>query len=128
MSKPAKTLKIYGRPVPKGRPRSTKSHTFTPRKTKKAENKILRKYQELYGRETIQGPIEMVCGFYYSDKRWGDVDNLFKLAADALGGGSSEDWRPFDDKQIVKAHSYKCLVETEKEEKTIIWLHQVENF
>ena len=125
MTTKAKTLEIEGRPVPKGRPRTTKTHTYTPKKTKRAENRILGAYQQKYGREEIDGPIEIVYGFYYSDRKWADIDNLEKLVSDALGGGSSSDWRPFDDKQIVKSHSYKILVDNEDEEKTIIWFREV---
>jgi len=78
-------LVIMGRPQPKQRPRVTKSHTYTPSKTTSRENQILAKWQEIYGREELEDDLELICQFFYSDRRTADADNLIKLVADALG-------------------------------------------
>lgn len=119
-------LTIPGRPVPKKRPRVTKTHTYTPKETTQQETKILAAYQQKYGRKKLEGEIELICGFYYSDKRVADTTNLIKLVEDGLGGGrgrKDEGWHPFNDRQITKVHGYR--VTGREEEKTIIYLREV---
>jgi len=115
-------LIIPGRPVPKKRPRVTKTHTYTPKETTEQETKILAAYQEKFGRKELEGDIELVCGFYYDDARTADLDNLIKLVADSLGGGG-DGWHPFNDRQVTKLHGY--LAKKREEEKTIIYLEEV---
>lgn len=98
-------LTIEGRPVPKGRPRVTNSHTYTPQKTVEQENKILAQWVAKHGNVEIEGDIELICQFWYDDHRTGDLDNLIKLAGDALGGGG-DGYRPFNDRQVKKLHGY----------------------
>ena len=116
------TLTIEGRPKPKKRPRVTKSHTYNP--NQKAENFILAKWVGKHGQVKIDGDIEMVCGFHYSDKRVADTSNLIKLCEDSLGGGG-EGYQPFNDRQITKLHGYR--VTGRDEEKTIIVIREIDN-
>ena len=117
------TLTIPGRPKPKKRPRVTKSHTYNP--NQKAENFILAKWVEKHGQVKIEGDIEMVCGFYYSDKRVADTSNLIKLVEDGISnsGGDKNEYKPFNDRQITKLHGYR--VTGRDEEKTIIVIREV---
>jgi len=115
-------LIILGRPVSKERPRVTDSHTYTPSSTHKQESRILFQYENKFGRKELEGDIELICGFYYSDARTADVDNLLKLVMDSLGGGG-EGWHPFNDRQVVKLHGY--LAKKREEEKTIIYLREI---
>lgn len=111
-------LEVPGRPVPKKRPRVTKNSTFTPRKTKQQEKKILQKWLEKYGRVELEGYLKLDCDFYFSDKRYGDWDNLGKLASDSLGGNVG--WCPFNDKQIICASVNIHFCENKEQERTEI--------
>ena len=98
-------LTIEGRPVPKGRPRVTNSHTYTPPETVQQENRTLAEWVAKHGNPEIEGDVELVCQFFYPDKRTADLDNLIKLVADSLGGGG-EGYKPFNDRQVKKLHGY----------------------
>lgn len=108
-------LMIWKQPVPKGRPRFTKSgHTYTPKKTLDFENLIKAEFLKKYGfveptEKAIQ--IEIQFGFeipksYSKVKRQEaltighlkkpDLDNLAKAVLDALNGLAYK-----DDSQIV---------------------------
>ena len=101
---------IPGEPVPKGRPRFTKSgHVYTPKRTKDYEDYI----QYLYKGKELQGEIEAEIKVYLQipksasktrkDKllterptKKPDLDNLAKTILDALNGLAYK-----DDSQVV---------------------------
>ena len=118
-------LTIDGRPQPKQRPRVTKSHTYTPKETVQQENKIIAQWVAKHGNVEIEGDIELICQFWYSDKRTADLDNLIKLVSDGLGGGG-EGYRSFNDRQIKKLHGYISTSAEEDEERTLIVIREIE--
>lgn len=108
---------VKGKAQPKQRPRFSHGHTYTPKPTLDYEKKIREAYlSEDF--ERLSGPLEMVLNFYFEIpkstpkkmrdqmlignvrpiKRNGDVDNLFKVVADALNDVAYD-----DDSQIVQA-------------------------
>jgi len=116
------TLQIEGRPVPKKRPRVVKGHAYTPRETSDQETLILTQWINKYNQIELNGELEIICGFYYSDKRVADTSNLLKLVEDALGGGG-EGYHPFNDRQIANIHGYR--VKGREEEKTIVVVREI---
>lgn len=104
-------------PRPMPRPRFTKGRAYTPRH--------IRDYQSacrqaavvaMRGHEPLQGELSCTLKFYRkfkpSSRRFGDSDNLYKAATDALQGVCFN-----DDSQIVKAtiekHADKISPRTE---------------
>jgi Holliday junction resolvase RusA-like endonuclease len=126
------TLTVPGKPVGKGRPRFSKQtgHARTPHETMLAENEIRAEWIRA-GMPTVDGPISLVVGLYVKRpashfKRSGgltaagqrlshphrqkpDLDNAFKLVADALNGRA---WP--DDVQIVEAQIWRQWDENER--------------
>lgn len=119
---------IEGTPVPKGRPRHTRSgHTYTPEKTREAEANVRAEYIEQCKGFMFPSdvPLNIHCNFYMpipkgtSKKRKAamhmgteqplkkpDIDNLLKLILDALNGTAYE-----DDKQIVRIAGRKTYTD-----------------
>ncbi len=111
------------KPVAKARPRLTRSgHVYTPKKTTDAE-KIVALYARKAIKEPLDGPVWMSVEFTFKmPKSWSkkkkelaktvegtqykcgrpDIDNLFKLIADALNGMAYH-----DDAQIVMLSALK---------------------
>lgn len=107
-------------PVGKGRHRTTKSgHTYTPASTTKAQEAVLREWQESCGHRldwplTLQVDARFAMPRSWSMKKrremYGtpctkrpDGDNVFKLVADALNGAAYH-----DDSQIVDGRFTKA--------------------
>ena len=91
---------VPGRPVPKGRPRVVRGHAFTPAATVAAERKIAL-IARIAGARPIGGPVSIRAIFIFADRRTrGDVDNLSKLALDALNGVAFK-----DDRQVVRLYA-----------------------
>ena len=109
-------------PVPKGRPRFTRSgHSYTPERTKTYERAVCEYYQNNCG-EFFDGAIKLFLTFYMpipkstSKKRQkqmldnvikhtvlnGDLDNLCKSVTDALNTVAYN-----DDSQITTIHANK---------------------
>jgi Holliday junction resolvase RusA-like endonuclease len=97
-------FEVPGNPVPKGRPRLGKGHTYTPKRTVEAEN-VVRSVAKLAGVIPIVGPIAMHLDFLIGiPGSWSkaktqsamlgtlrpttgaDADNLGKLVLDSLQG------------------------------------------
>ena len=109
-------------PVPKGRPRFTRSGiAYTPSNTRQYED-IVRLYARTAKIHALTGDIRAVICFYMPiPKSWSkrkkqlaingdikpsvkpDIDNLCKAVLDALNGGIAY----HDDKQIVELHLSK---------------------
>ena len=99
------TITIDGEPVAKGRPRVTRTHTYTPAKTKKAQNKIRKIIEEQCQQDDIF-PYKFACPIYIEARFYHkrpkrlyrkkdpeglilkttkpDLDNLLKLVKDAI--------------------------------------------
>lgn len=127
-------LEIKGTPVAWQRAGRNGKRSFTPMKTKAAEERIKGEYI-LCGARMLEGPIEAVFEFIYEPPRsWSnrkrlmaigqpkitrpDNDNLAKLCQDALNGVAYT-----DDSQIYKILINKVYGE---EAKTIIRLKEVD--
>lgn len=81
-------LTVIGDPVPKGRPRTAKGVTYTPPKTRDAENALLlfaRRAMPL-GAVRSEKPVGIAVEFFCATARRTDGDNLLKLVTDALNG------------------------------------------
>lgn len=106
---------VYGKPVPKARPRVTRNGVFTPDRTKEKEYEFQFEYMSAGGR-MMDGPIHIIIHAYYAiPKRakkfyrkmmeegtlkplvYPDVDNVAKLVCDALNGVAYK-----DDSQITE--------------------------
>ena len=118
-------FKIPAVPVPKGRPRMTRSgHIYTPQKTKEAEA-LIKFYAQTFVTPTDQ-PLSMCVRFgmpipksYSKAKRimigegvlhhtkTPDLDNLLKLVLDGLNGIAY-----IDDKQIIELTASKFYAES----------------
>jgi Holliday junction resolvase RusA-like endonuclease len=102
----------FGQPVAKGRPRVTMRGTYTPKKTKDAEQRIGLDFIAAAAKQRaeisfpIVMPLRVICRCYFQmprrpkNKAWHitkpDADNCGKLMGDALNGLA---W--IDDSQIV---------------------------
>jgi crossover junction endodeoxyribonuclease RusA len=88
-------LTIPGPPVPKARARTVRGHTYTPKKTREAEQRIGDFLKVKYpGLRPSTARLRVVARFYLKGIR-GDSDNFLKLLMDGLNG------RAFvDDKQV----------------------------
>lgn len=78
-------LTLDGDPIPKGRPRHGKGHSFTPKRTRDAEQSI-RDRVNLLDVKPYDGPVSVSLVFYCETRRRTDLDNLVKLVTDALNG------------------------------------------
>ena len=111
---------ILGKPVPKQRPRFSKNHTYTPKKTVYYERYVKECYRSSNGLK-MAGMVEIIIDVYMkipksakkSDRelmitnkkrpiKRPDVDNLGKSIADSLNGVAYD-----DDSQIVDMHIRK---------------------
>lgn len=126
-----------GKPVPKARPRVTRTgHAYTPKKTFDYE-KYVRMWAEIYMKENCIEPIEeavrlTVNAFLPIPKSWSiskkknaeegvlkpigrpDLDNLVKSIQDALNGVAYK-----DDSQIVESICKKSYSDAPKVEVTV---------
>ncbi len=117
------SLRIYGRPRPKRRPRKGKGGNFyTPRETKEWEAAVLAAWVEKFGPDPIfppDCPLAIGMWFYFSDRRVPDLSNLQKAIEDAL---CSKDL-PFnvigDDKRIVLSVAVRHPDPVPKEEEGV---------
>lgn len=93
-----------GPPVPKARARTANGHTFTPKRTRDAEEALRAQFHE----ELADGYVPDPTAFYSVEIRFfmptfrrSDVDNLCKLPLDAA---NKIVWP--DDMQVVELHAY----------------------
>jgi Holliday junction resolvase RusA-like endonuclease len=78
-------MTIPGDPVSKGRPRTGKGHTYTPKRTRDAEKVIELLVRQQMG---LTPPVTVMVGvaveFFCATKRRTDGDNLLKLVTDSM--------------------------------------------
>ncbi|WGH91430.1 RusA family crossover junction endodeoxyribonuclease [Auritidibacter ignavus] len=118
---PSIEFTVPGNPVPKGRPRVTKTgHTYTPERTLNAELAILTAYTKAGGRKhhnkTTRFTVVMI--FDLDHRRRVDIDNLQKTVLDGLNK-----WAWADDTQVTKVHAMKRHV-PKGQAKTTITIYQ----
>ena len=79
------TFTFPGEPVPKGRPRSSMSgRTYTPRRTKDADDAIRWELQAQWMKPTSE-PVQVAL-YFHCKSQTADLDNLVKLVLDAAQG------------------------------------------
>lgn len=85
-------ITIPGDPIAKGRPRSGKGRTYTPKRTKEAEANIgeIVEASTWATVEPYAGPVSLRVQFYCATRRRTDGDNLLKLVTDAIQRGRRE--------------------------------------
>lgn len=90
---------MAGDPIPKGRPRHSKTgRPYTPERTRKAEKACLAVVREAWGeKEPVVVPVGLVVEFFCATRRHTDGDNLVKLVTDAMNKIVYK-----DDSQIVE--------------------------
>ena len=119
----AMTFKVYGTPVPKGRPRFTRQgRTYTPKKTHDYETEVAKEAQAAMGSsEPLETPVAVYVHVTfpvpqsYSKKRSEaclsglekhikrpDLDNCIKAITDGMNGVVYK-----DDSQITSLHATK---------------------
>lgn len=97
------TLMLPGDPVPKGRPRVYQGHAITPKRTKKAEDRLYAEFRLKYPHEQPYAcPVRLEAEFWMSHRGRPDLDNLLKLVLDGLNGVAY-----LDDQQVVETHATK---------------------
>lgn len=114
---------ILGKPVPKQRPRFSKGHAYTPKKTMDYERYVQDCFRSSMGLK-MAGMIEITIDVYMKipksakkereDMLIGrirptkrpDIDNVYKVVTDALNGLAYD-----DDSQIVDGHIRKYYAE-----------------
>lgn len=90
---------VPGPPVPKGRPRLTRTgHAYTPARTVAFERLVRQcATAAMAGREPVTGRLAVAIDFAVPDRRRSDIDNLAKGVLDA---GNGVLWA--DDSQIAQ--------------------------
>lgn len=83
-------LVFDGDPIPKGRPRNYGGRSVTPQRTRDEEARIRAIAADLID-EPFDEPVSFSAVFYCRTARRTDLDNLLKLASDALNGVAYSD-------------------------------------
>lgn len=101
-----KFIRLQMDPVPKGRPRFTRTgHAFTDKKTLKAEAEIRKAALAEWGKRPFEGAVELIIQFTFKKPKSNkkpmhtqrpDLDNCAKLVSDAINGVAF-----LDDCQVV---------------------------
>ncbi len=117
------TIRVYGKPVPKGRPRFSRyGGVYSPATTVEYENRVADAWREQQGDLSLGGKLEafLYFGSYNHVKQ--DIDNLAKSALDGLqkAGAFTN-----GDEQIYKLTASKYPT-TRDEQHTIIVLKFLE--
>lgn len=118
-------LTVYGVPVPKARPRMTKTgHVYTPKKTADYEF-LVQQVWHYAGRPKIAGAIRLEVVFYYARPKSApdrhhhtgrpDLDNLIKAVLDGLNGYAFD-----DDSQVVEIHARKQYTDAKPRAEIVI--------
>ena len=106
---------IPGRPVPKERPRLTvdgrKKYIYTPRETSRFEKQVaLAAFTAAKGR-VLFGDLSIWIKLYFSDRRFGDLDNYAKSILDGLQKTLFE-----NDKQVARLSVERYIDKNERAE------------
>jgi len=123
-NRPNISFVVPGEPIPKGRPRVTKSgKTYTPRRTMLGEELVQSCFRQSYpGVSSLYQEFEVHLTFFRRSKRKTDLDNLAKLVLDALNGLIWD-----DDWQITKLVLEKVGVTTDPHALVEVWVRWQKN-
>ena len=137
------SVTLDGEPMAKGRPRVTRTHTFTPLKTRRAQRRIAEAFQDQLGGEEgwpfeLDCPVMIVCRFWHGrPKRLQrkkdpteeipkqtkpDLDNLVKLVKDSINDAGY--WE--DDKHNCTFIAEKMYCAKEEQPRTTIDIYILE--
>jgi len=105
-----------GNPIPKGRPRVTRFHTYTPTFSAEWEETVGWQCRDQWKRRPLLGPLGIDFIFYREDRRKVDLDNLEKAMLDALQGILYE-----DDSQVKKKSGEICYSKEHPGVEVEIW-------
>lgn len=85
---PILELVVAGDPIPKARARTAKTNTYTPLRTREAEQRVAWSARQKLGPgfAPVTQPVGVAVEFYCATYRRKDGDNMFKLVTDALNG------------------------------------------
>lgn len=127
-------LTVYGKPIPKGRPRYANGHMYTPDTTRAYEQKIAEEWRSR-SLTTYSGPVKVSIGFFMPiPKSWSktdqekaerwlimptarpDIDNLIKAVLDGLNGVAFADDRQVVQLSATKVYSHEPRITIEVEE------------
>jgi len=116
-------------PVPKGRPRFTRTgHAFTDKKTLQAEAAIRNAALAEWGKKPFEGAVELVIQFTFKKPKSNkknlhtqrpDLDNCAKLVSDAINGIAF-----VDDSQVI---CLACTKEWGEAGKIVLLVDEVGN-
>lgn len=96
---------LAGQPLPKGRPRSGKGRSFTPKATRAEEKRVVEAFRAEHPLwEPSIEDLRVEVDAFRKDFVSADADNLGKLVTDALNGVLY-----LDDKQIVELQVRRVL-------------------
>jgi Holliday junction resolvase RusA-like endonuclease len=95
---------IYGKPVPKGRPRFARNGgVYTPKTTADYEKRIAQAWRDKYGDERYEGNnLRIHVDVYTSKYTTSDVDNFLKIAMDGLQGVAYENDSSISAAKVIK--------------------------
>lgn len=115
-------FEVPGEPVPKQRARTVKGRTYTPERTREAEDAVLVAWMKAGVRHT---PLKsdrygVHLTFFRKTKRACDIDNLAKTVLDALNGVA---W--VDDSQVAILTLAKASARTDRP-RTVVRIELVE--
>ena len=106
---------IPGRPVPKHRPRASgaghKIYVYTPAETKRYERQVMLLAAAAAKGRVFFGDIAISIKLYFSDRKFGDIDNYAKSILDGLQGTLFE-----NDKQVARLHIERHIDKNERAE------------
>lgn len=92
-------VELPGEPVPKGRPRHGNGNTYTPRRTKQAEDTVGWTLRSLWRGPADADSLFMLTLWFHVSAIKADIDNLLKLVMDS---GNGIVWA--DDRQVREVH------------------------
>lgn len=116
------SIRVNGKPIPKGRPRFSKfGGVYTPKTTVDYENILALAWQDQYGDVKITGQVEAFLYFGTANHHKQDIDNLVKSALDGLQRGGAFE---VGDEQVYKITASKFPA-TSSDQHTIIVLRPI---
>lgn len=110
---------IPGRPIPKHRPRASgaghKMYVYTPQETKRYERQVMLIAAAAAKGKVFFNDIAIGIKLYFSDRKFGDIDNYAKSILDGLQGTLFE-----NDKQVARLSVERYIDKKERAE-VYVW-------
>lgn len=108
------SIVIPSEPVPKARARTVRGHSYTPARTRVAQDAVAWHARQSYRLSPMRGRVGIEIVFRCRSRRRCDVDNLAKLVMDGMNGILYRDDSQIDVLRIKRVHvdSGPCTVVT----------------